>query len=346
MAIPQEIRLTELTKGSGCGCKIPPGILGEVLKDRGLPGAYPNLLVGFKSMDDAAAFELPGGDVLLSTVDFFTPVTDDPFEFGQIAAANSISDIYAMGGKPLMATSVLGFPVDKLKPSTVAQIMAGAEQTCQEAGIPLAGGHSIDNPEPFFGLSVNGLVAKAALKKNIGAQVGDDIYITKPIGIGILNTAVKRGHLEPEHKDIYMRVLKQLNREGLWLGEFSEVHAMTDITGFGLLGHLREMAEGSGLTAHLDLQLIPTFEFISQYIQLNCFPDNTFRNWNAHEPHVSALTDMHWFALLNDPQTNGGIMFSADPALAPILIEKAKTEGAMIYRIGSFQRAGAKSVVF
>lgn len=346
MENPMAIKLTAITKGSGCGCKIPPGVLSQVLIGKGNNAEFPSLLVGFNAMDDAAAMALPDGQILLSTLDFFTPVSDDPYEFGQIAAANSISDIYAMGGKPLLATAILGFPLEILSPELMGEVISGAESICHIAGIPLAGGHSIANPEPFFGLSVNGLVTKSGLKKNTGALAGDHIYMTKPLGTGILNTAVKRGQLDPDHRSQYIQVMTTLNKEGSWFGTLDAVHAMTDITGFGLLGHLREMAEGSQLTAAIKLDAIPYFDFIEKYIQLNCLPDNTYRNWNAHESKVDSLSDMKWFSLLNDPQTNGGLLLAVAADFVTQFEQLAGKQGIAISCIGVFKTQAEKSVVF
>ena len=306
--------LTQFAHGAGCGCKIAPQILKEILQSSTVQPSK-NILVGNNSNDDAAVYDLENGTALISTTDFFMPIVDDAFDFGRIAAANAISDVYAMGGKPILALAILGWPIQKL-PATLAQkVIAGAKTICAEAGISLAGGHTIDALEPMFGLSVNGLIETTNLKKNNTAQENDFLFLTKPIGVGVLSTAQKRGVLKQEDKDTLIFQLTQLNKLGEKLGKIKGVSAMTDVTGFGLLGHLIEMSQGSNLTALINYSCVPKIENIAYYLSQNTIPDATFRNWNAYSnlteisPEVNV---MEAFNLLPDPQTNGGLLFSVN----------------------------------
>ena len=309
----QEIKLTEYSHGAGCGCKIAPAVLEIILKTNLLFTLSPNLLVGNATKDDAAVYDIGNGQALISTVDFFMPIVNDAFDFGRIAAANAISDVYAMGGKPIIATALLGWPVEKLPLELAQKVLDGARSICNEAGIPLAGGHSIDTLEPMFGLSVNGLIEIQNLKQNSTAKEGDLIYCTKKIGVGILATALKRGLLKEEHQAIFIHQLTQLNKIGQSFGQFSYVTAMTDITGFGLLGHLLEMAEGAGLSAELNYSAVPLIEGIEEYIAKMIVPDNAYRNWNSFEKKVKGIGATSLFTLC-DPQTNGGLLLSISPA--------------------------------
>lgn len=308
MNIP--IKLTQMTKGSGCGCKIAPALLHDILSNVSVAVPNKKLIAGFETKDDAAVYELDADHYIISTVDFFTPVVDDAFQFGRIAAANAISDVYAMGGNPILAISILGFPSEKLEKSVVTQILEGGKSICEEAGITIAGGHTIENPEPFFGLSVTGIVKARNLKRNVGAKCGDKIYITKPLGIGILNTAIKRDIAQPEHIVSHIENMSNLNTAGRMLGEKLYVHAMTDITGFGILGHLIEMLDDHQISAMINFKDIPIYSFIDEYLKQNCLPDNTYRNWNSYESKVEGISSMKAFQILNDPQTNGGLMLA------------------------------------
>jgi len=314
-------RLTQYSHGAGCGCKISPKVLDEILKSSISIPDNKNLLVGNSSKDDAAVYDLGNGMALISTTDFFMPIVDDAFDFGRIAAANSISDVYAMGGKPLLAIAVLGWPVEKLPVELAQKVIEGARTICNEAGIPLAGGHSIDSTEPIFGLAVTGIVNKENLKKNNTAEEGNLIFLTKPIGVGILSTAQKRGLLQEEHLKIMVEQMITLNTIGEELGKISSVTAMTDVTGFGLLGHIIEMAEGSGLTAEISYNKIGIVDGVKDFITRRVFPDATTRNWNSYHEKVrfeKGMNVMEAFTLLPDPQTNGGLLFSVK--------EKAKNE--------------------
>jgi selenide,water dikinase len=306
-------RLTQFSHGAGCGCKIAPAVLDTILHSNTTAAAFKQLLVGNGTKDDAAVYDLENGSALISTTDFFTPIVDDAFAFGKIAGANAISDVYAMGGRPILAIAILGWPVDKLPAELAQQVLEGARSICAEAGIPLAGGHSIDTPEPIFGLAVNGLVNTAHLKKNNTAQEGDLLFLTKPIGVGILATAQKREVLKPEHAPLLLDQLSRLNKAGEALGRIDAVHAMTDVTGFGLLGHLIEMAEGSGLAAELFYSRVPVIEAAREYLAQRIVPDATYRNWNSYSSRVSfapGVNVMEAFNILPDPQTNGGLLIA------------------------------------
>jgi selenide,water dikinase len=307
-----EYKLTEYSHSSGCGCKIAPDFLEKILQGHYTGYSDPRLLVGNSTKDDAAVYELEDGNCLISTVDFFMPIVDDAFEFGQIASANAISDVYAMGGKPLLATAILGWPVSKLPSELAAQVIAGAKQKCKEAGIVLAGGHSVDATEPLFGLSVNGIVKKENLKKNSGAKKGDLIYLTKKIGSGILATALKRKIISEENEKELLSEIKKLNTLGALLGTKNYVTALTDVTGFGFLGHLIEMMEAANLSAEINYSAIHLMSGANEYSSKMIVPDNLYRNWNSYEKKVKLHSPESFFPLC-DPQTNGGLLTTIDP---------------------------------
>lgn len=310
------VLLTQYSHGAGCGCKIAPKVLDEILKSSMALPDNKNLLVGNHSKDDAAVYDLGNGMAIISTTDFFMPIVDDAFDFGRIAAANSISDVYAMGGKPLMAIAILGWPVEKLPVELAQKVIEGGRSVCAEAGIPLAGGHSIDSQEPIFGLAVTGIVPIENLKKNNTAMAGDILFLTKPLGVGVLSTAQKRGLLQEEHLPAMISQMAALNKAGEELGKIAGVTAMTDVTGFGLLGHLVEITEGSGLSAEIFYDKIPVAPGVREYINQRIFPDATTRNWNAYSDKVKfekGVNVMEAFTLLPDPQTNGGLLISARP---------------------------------
>lgn len=309
----EPVRLTQYSHGAGCGCKIAPKVLDEILQSHMAMPDNKNLLVGNHSRDDAAVYDLGNGTALISTTDFFMPIVDDPFDFGRIAAANSISDVYAMGGKPLIAIAILGWPVNKLPAEIASKVIEGGRSVCLEAGIPLAGGHSIDSPEPIFGLAVTGILPVENLKQNNTAQAGDYLFLTKPLGVGILSTAQKRGLIQPEHISVMTSQMTTLNKAGESLGKIKGVTAMTDVTGFGFLGHLVEMAGGSGLSAEIYYDKLPVAAGVREYISQRIFPDSTTRNWNSISDQVKfekGVNVMEAFTLLPDPQTNGGLLIS------------------------------------
>ena len=311
----ESIKLTQFSHGAGCGCKIAPQVLEEILQGNTIMPGNEKLIVGNSTKDDAAVYDLGNGTALISTTDFFTPIVDDAFDFGRIASANAISDVYAMGGKPILAIAILGWPVEKIPAAIAQQVIEGSRMICAAAGIPLAGGHSIDSPEPIFGLAVNGLVAIDNLKKNDTAQEGDLLFLTKPIGVGILATAQKRGLLKEEHLSPLLAQLTALNSIGEKLGNMPLVTAMTDVTGFGILGHLIEMCEGAGLSAELYYNKIPVINGAKEYLSQKIVPDATFRNWNGYSKKAGfqkGVNVMEAFSLLPDPQTNGGLMFTVN----------------------------------
>lgn len=309
----EAIRLTQHSHGAGCGCKIAPAVLEMILKSELGTLNDPRLLVGYGSRDDAAVYDLGNGRAMISTTDFFSPIVDDPYDFGRIAATNAISDVYAMGGRPLMAVAILGWPIEKLGPELAQKVVEGGRKACHDAGIPLAGGHSIDAPEPFFGLAVTGEVEIDNIKRNDTAKEGDLLYLTKPLGVGILSTAQKRGKLRTEHERIGTDLMCRMNAIGYELGKLQCVTAMTDVTGFGLGGHLLEMCNGSGLSAEIEYARIPVIPEAKIYIAEGCYPDGAFRNWKSYGEQISGAANMERMLLLSDPQTSGGLMFTSDP---------------------------------
>lgn len=305
-----DIKLTQYSHGAGCGCKISPKILDEILTSNFAMPDNKNLIVGNHSKDDAAVYDLGNGTALISTTDFFMPIVDDPFEFGRIASANAISDVYAMGGKPILAIAILGWPINVLPPAVAQKVIEGSKSICLEAGIPLAGGHSIDSPEPIFGLAVNGLADVKNIKQNNQAAAGNILFLTKPLGVGILTTAEKKGILKEEHKGLAAKQMMQLNKVGEALGKLSGVTAMTDVTGFGLLGHLVEMAEGSGVSAVVDFANIPLITpELPSYIEQKSIPGGTNRNWDSYGEKIGTISD-YQKAILADPQTSGGLLIA------------------------------------
>lgn len=300
-------KLTQYSHGAGCGCKISPAILDKILRSHIPAQPDARLLVGNDKRDDAAVLDLGNGTALISTTDFFMPIVDDAYDFGRIASANAISDVYAMGGKPVLAIAILGWPIDKLPPEVAQKVLEGSRAICAEAGITLAGGHSIDCPEPVFGLAVNGIVNIPQLKQNSTATAGCRLYLTKALGVGILSTAQKRGILLPEDAAIALKSMTTLNKLGEVFGQMDYVKAMTDVTGFGLLGHLSEMCEGSGLSAVIEFDKVPVIGSLPYYLEQKCFPGGTQRNWNSYGSKISPLTEKQKY-ILADPQTSGGLL--------------------------------------
>lgn len=308
----EPIRLTQYSHGAGCGCKIAPSVLREILTNSKTVALFKNLIVGNESGDDAAVYDLGNENCLISTTDFFMPIVDDAFDFGRIAATNALSDVYAMGGKPIMALALLGFPIEKLPVEIAQRILEGGKSVCDAAGIPLAGGHTIDSVEPMFGLAVNGLVHKKNIKRNNTAEEGDLIFLTKPIGTGILSTALKRKLISEEDLQPAVDVMCQLNSIGEVFGSLDDAHAMTDVTGFGLIGHLLEMCEGSKLSAEIFYSRIKLIHGVEALAKKFVAPDNTFRNWKSYEPKVSGISGESLVTLC-DPQTSGGLLVAVDP---------------------------------
>ncbi len=313
-----EIKLTQYSHGAGCGCKISPKVLSSILETKHIPLPDKRLIVGNDSRDDAAVYDMGDGTAIISTTDFFMPIVDDAFTFGKIAATNAISDVYAMGGQPLLAIAILGWPIDKLDAKVAQQVLEGGRHSCKEAGISLAGGHSIDSPEPIFGLAVTGRVDLKKLKRNDTATQNCKLYLTKPLGVGIFTTAQKQGKLLPEHQHIAPDTMSKLNKIGVDLAQIEGIKAMTDVTGFGLLGHLTEMCEGSELSAEIEFDKIPTFDDTQQYIIQNCIPGGTHRNWDSYGHHVQLKEESNK-AILCDPQTSGGLLIAVqDDAIAEV----------------------------
>jgi selenide,water dikinase len=328
------IKLTSYTNGGGCGCKIPPAQLTELLTGITKESSG-KLLVGNSSADDAAVYELDNDLCLISTTDFFTPIVDDPFDFGRIAAANAISDVYAMGGKPLLALSIIAWPT-QLPISIASKVISGANEICTQAGISIVGGHSIENPEPIFGLSVNGTVSKTKIKKNNTAHENDLIFMTKAIGTGILSAALKRNLLSPLDEKSMVESMCQLNKIGQELGEIDEVTAMTDITGFGLLGHLTEMTDKKRLSATIYNSKIPLLSGVKELAEQWIYPDNTMRNWKMYGEEVEGIEGISLLTLC-DPQTNGGLLFSVHPSYRDTLLKFFEVQQLSLYEIGFFQ---------
>ena len=302
-----KVKLTQYSHGAGCGCKISPMLLDEILSNSKDDTSYPNLLIGNSNKDDAAAYDIGDGRSVVSTTDFFMPIVDDPFTFGQIAATNAISDIYAMGAQPLMAISIFGWPIDKLDAKTASDVIEGGRFTCKEAGIALAGGHSIDSPEPIFGLAVTGIAENKNLMTNNGATDDCLIYLTKPIGIGILTTAQKQNKIQNDDIMPAIKAMTTLNKIGAKIAKLKGVKAMTDVTGFGLLGHLIEVCEASKISAQIrfnDVELLPKVE---TYRQLGCIPGGSRKNFASYGNKVTQMTQQQR-EILCDAQTSGGLL--------------------------------------
>lgn len=343
-----DIKLTQHTQGYGCGCKIAPAVLDEILAGNETGREFPGLLVGNNTRDDAAVLDLGNGMALVSTTDFFMPIVDDPFSFGRIAAANAISDIYAMGAKPNLAIAILGWPVDKLSPAIASKVVAGGRSACDEAGIPLAGGHSIDSPEPIFGLAVNGMVNASHLLRNDTAREGDVVFLTKPLGVGIITTAQKMEKARSEDMELAVKSMSGLNKVGSVLGEVGGVHAVTDVTGFGLFGHAIEMARGSGLSIEIDMKSLPELPGLDHYLQLHTVPAITYRNWNSYG-HLVSDTGARELQVGCDPQTSGGLLVAVAPEAADDLMKVMAEHGIApecLQPIGRFTApAGEKTIV-
>jgi len=306
------VKLTEYSHGAGCGCKIAPSILDNILHGQVSFNDDKNLLVGNDTKDDAAAYDMGNGEAIISTTDFFMPIVDDPFKFGQIAATNALSDIYAMGATPVMAIAILGWPIAKLAEDIAAQVVDGGRQACKDAGIILAGGHSIDSPEPIFGLAATGRVNISDLKKNDSARAGCSLFLTKPLGIGILTTAQKQKKLKQEHKDIAINSMCSLNKIGTQLGQLSGVTAMTDVTGFGLAGHLLEVCQASQVAATINFEQIKLLDpAVETYRAMGCIPGGAIRNFQSYGQHISGLSEPQK-QILCDPHTSGGLLVAVE----------------------------------
>lgn len=334
----EKIRLTQYSHGAGCGCKISPKVLDTILHTDQKQQIFNALLVGNDTRDDAAVYDLGDGTAVISTTDFFMPIVDDGFDFGRIASVNAISDVYAMGGTPMVAIAIFGWPIDKLPAEAARPVLEGARAACAEAGIPLAGGHSIDCPEPIFGLAVTGRVDIANLKKNSGAEAGNKLYLTKPLGVGVLSTAQKKGKLREADQFIARDSMVQLNKAGATFGKLPYIKAMTDVTGFGLLGHLSEMSEGSNLSARVEFDKLPKLPTVDYYIGEGCIPGGTKRNWASYG-HKIAPFDEEKRTLLCDPQTSGGLLVAVDPAFEQDFLQVAVKGDLNVHAVGEMTEA-------
>jgi selenide,water dikinase len=330
----EKIKLTQYSHGAGCGCKISPKLLDEILAGKEAAFHDQNLLVGNATKDDAAVYKLDDENAIISTTDFFMPIVDDPFDFGAIAATNAISDVYAMGGKPIMAISILGWPVNKLGADIAREVISGAKSVCREAEISLAGGHSIDTPEPIFGLAVTGTAKLVHIKTNNQAVAGSKLFLTKPLGIGILTTAQKKGLLRSEDLQLAKKSMLKLNKLGQPLGRIRGVSALTDVTGFGLLGHLIEICEGSNVSAHIDPKQVPVFDGIDWYLDKQCYPGGTKRNFDSYGFKVNALTSAQT-SILCDPQTSGGLLVAVEPHAIEEVEELFRSRGMKLDPFGT-----------
>ncbi|MEI6143477.1 MAG: selenide, water dikinase SelD [Mariniphaga sp.] len=333
------VKLTQYSHGAGCGCKISPKVLNSILAECKTEFPDPFLLVGNSTLDDAAVYDIGNNQVIISTTDFFMPIVDDPYDFGGIASVNAISDIFAMGGTPLMAVAILCWPINKLSPEIAGQVIEGAKQACARAGIAIAGGHSIDGPEPIFGLAVTGIAQKDQIRLNCSATEGCELYLTKPLGIGILSTAQKQGKLLEEDRLTARNLMLTINTIGKELGKLPEVKAMTDVTGFGLLGHLVEMCEGSGLSAEIISAQVPKIANIDYYMGHKTFPGGTFRNFDSYGHKVSPMTDdqKHLFC---DPQTSGGLLVAVTPEGKESFLQIASKYGLQPEPFGKIKSRG------
>lgn len=334
----ESIRLTQYSHGAGCGCKISPKVLEQILATEQAKFIDPNLLVGNETKDDAAVYDLGNGIGIVSTTDFFMPIVDDPFDFGRIAATNAISDIFAMGGKPIMAIAILGFPINKLPAEVAQKIVEGGRAACAEASIALAGGHSIDSPEPIFGLAVTGVVDTAQIKKNASAEADCALFLTKPLGIGILTTAEKQGKLRAEHQHLARDTMCQMNKIGAEFAQLAGVTAMTDVTGFGLLGHLSEICQGSNLRAEVDFAQIQTLEGVEDYLQQGAIPGGTQRNFDSYGHLISPLSPQQK-AILCDPQTSGGLLIAVKENAIETVQAVAEQANVPLFPVGYLRSA-------
>jgi selenide, water dikinase len=340
------IRLTAFSHGGGCGCKIAPGVLTQILKGTGGLPLPKELLVGIETADDAAVYQLNDEQALIATTDFFMPIVDDPHDFGRIAATNAISDVYAMGGTPIMALALVGMPIDKLPPEVIGRILKGGESVCAQAGIPIAGGHTIDSVEPIYGLVVLGLAHPSKIKRNADARVGDKLVLGKPLGVGVLSAALKKNMLDAAGYASMIANTTKLNTPGKKLAQLDAVHAMTDVTGFGLLGHLLELARGAQLNAHLDMATIPFLPQARQLAEQDCITGASGRNWQSygHEVKLSPAVTPVQQALLTDPQTAGGLLVSCAPGAVEQVLAIFREEGFAEAAVIGDMRSGRAGV--
>ena len=335
----EKVKLTEYSHGAGCGCKISPMLLEEILESARPKREHPQLLVGNDSRDDAAAYDLGNGTSVLSTTDFFMPIVDDPFTFGKIAATNALSDIFAMGGKPLMAISIFGWPIDRLSAEVAREVIEGGRAVCDDAGIPLAGGHSIDSPEPIFGLAATGLVENRHLMRNDTAKEGCLIFLTKPIGIGILSTAQKQKKIEGDDIQPAIEAMTTLNKAGADFARLDGVCAMTDVTGFGLLGHLSEICEGSDIGATIRFESVPLLPNVEKYRRMGCIPGGARKNFKSYGHKIGEMTQQQR-EILCDAQTSGGLLVIVERSSVDPFLETAEKHGLVLEPIGETHAPG------
>jgi selenide,water dikinase len=322
-------RLTSLSHGGGCGCKISPSVLAGLLARSAPFAAFPDLLVGTETADDAAVYRLNDEQAIVATTDFFMPVVDDPYDFGRIAATNALSDVYAMGGRPILALAIVGMPIDVLPHDVIAAILRGGEEVCAAAGIPVAGGHSIDSVEPIYGLVALGVVHPQRIKRNAAARAGDALVLGKPLGVGVLSAALKKGMLDEKAYAAMIAVTTQLNLTGTSLSTLPEVHAMTDVTGFGLLGHTLELARAASLRARLHYARLPWLPGVEKLAASGVFTGASGRNWAAYGNEVWLNDGLPATArtLLTDPQTSGGLLVSCAPEVADEVLAQLRADG-------------------
>ncbi|PHX82991.1 MAG: selenide, water dikinase SelD [Flavobacteriales bacterium] len=340
-----EIKLTQFSHGAGCGCKIAPAVLDSILQSSKINIENdPRLLVGHDKKDDAAVFDIGNGRAIISTTDFFMPIVDDAFDFGRIASVNAISDVYAMGGTPMMAVAILGWPINKIPAELAGKVLEGARRICADAGITLAGGHSIDNEEPLFGLAVTGEILISNLKQNSTATEGCSLFLTKPIGVGIFTTAQKRGIVKPEDFDQALQTMLTLNKPGETFGKLSYVKAMTDVTGFGLLGHLGEMVDGSNLSAEIEFSKVPKLTNIDFYISQGSMPGGTKRNWESYGNGIEGV-DEYKRSILCDPQTSGGLLVAVEQGNENEFISVAESIGLQLECFGKLVKRGEARIL-
>jgi selenide,water dikinase len=341
------IRLTDLSHGGGCGCKISPEILAKLLKGITPAQAFPDLLVGNETSDDAAVYRLNDEQAIVATTDFFMPIVDDPYEFGRIAAANALSDIYAMGGKPILALALVGMPINVLPHDVIARVLEGGASVCAAAGIPIAGGHSIDSVEPIYGLAALGLVHPQRITRNIDARAGDVLILGKPLGVGVLSAALKKNQLgDAGYRDLIDSTTR-LNRPGIPLAALPGVHAMTDVTGFGLLGHALELCRGAGLTARLNYIDLPWIDGVPELVDAGLYTGASGRNWAsyAHEVELAGHLPGRARTLLTDPQTSGGLLVSCDPSAVDAVLALFHADGFDRAAVIGHMAAGNAQVV-
>jgi selenide, water dikinase len=341
----EQIKLTQFSPGAGCGCKISSKDLEDIIKPGDQLNMNSNLLVGYQFKDDAAVYNIGKGKAIVSTIDFFTPIVDNPFDFGRIAAVNAISDIYAMGGQPFLALSILGWPLDKLSKEMAGQVIDGARMACKEAGCELAGGHSINISDPVFGLAVTGMIDIADIKQNVNAKKDCRLFLTKPLGLGLITTAEKQGIVKPQHMKQAIELMVTLNKSGMDFGKLKQVKAMTDVTGFGLLGHLLEICEASKLSAHIEFNKIPVIQGVDEYVLKKAIPGGTFRNWKSYG-HKVVLSDENQKMILCDPQTSGGLLIAVSEEGIVEFLKLAEKLQVFITEIGNLtEQQQGKSLI-